>query len=137
MKRKYIISILTFIATIIFYLFWANGTIDPKKRQINDGVFLEKNKSSYSIYCEQPRLRYGTYNKLIATTVDSIIVSYKYGTLFRGFNSNNEIEWFYVDNSAVKNIHSGFININDATSSTMGEHYIDSIITVDKIWSKY
>lgn len=137
MKTKYLISILTFLAILILYIFWTKGTIDPNKREINNEVFLAKKENSFSIYCLQPRLRYGNYNKLIATSVDSIIVSYKYGTLFRGINSNNHAEWFYIDTSPVKNIHSGFANIKEATSSTMGEHYIDSIISAEKVWAKH
>ena len=140
MKGKYIISAVVIIAIAVIYVLWKNGTIDPNKTKINDDVYLVKEKGAFSIYCEQKiRGLKQTYdvNEIIATNVDSIIVSYKYGTLFHGYNnSSDKFEWFYIDVSPVKNIHEGFTSVIDATSSTMGEVYLDSIMTTDEMWNK-
>jgi len=140
MKGKYIISAVVIIAITVIYVLWKNGAIDPNKTKINDDVYLVKEKGSYSIYCEQKAQglkRTYSVNEVIATNVDSVIVSYKYGTLFHGYNNeSDQFEWFYIDVSAVKNVHEGFASVIDATSSTMGEVYLDSILTADEMWNK-
>ncbi|MDT8410963.1 MAG: hypothetical protein RQ875_00755 [Vicingaceae bacterium] len=141
MKEKKIILIVVTIIITVVYVFWKNVSVDPNKTKINDDVFLVKENGTYNIYCKQNtyglKRSYDVQEK-IASNVDSIIISYKYGTLFHGFNnSNNNYEWFYIDVSSVKNVHEGFISVVDATSSTIGEVYLDSIMTADETWNKY
>lgn len=52
-------------------------------------------------------------------------------------NASKKFEWFYIDVSEIKNVHEGFENIKNATSSTMGEAYMDSVMTADETWAKY
>ena len=140
MKGIKILAAVFLTSIVLIYILFSDGTIDPNKTRINEAVYLVRENAYYSIYCEQSGngIKSGTYLKLIATKLDSIIVSHKYGTLFHGYNhSTGKMEWFYIDMSPVKNVHTGFTNIQDATSSTMGEIYLDSVLTPGKVWKRY
>ena len=126
---KYVVVLAFSIILVIVYELWKNGGLDPNKTKINDEVYLVKENNSYSIYCEQKKTQI-----LVSSKVDSVIVSYKYGTLLHGLNnSKNKFEWIYIDVSDVKNVHYGFTNVFEATSSTMGESYVDSVLTSSEI----
>ena len=139
MKWTKIITAVFIISLVVIYVLFSDGTLDPNKTEINEDVYLVKEHGYYSVYCDQcaKRFRSGTSDKRIATGIDSMIVSNKYGTIFHGYNnSTKKMEWFYIDVSPVKNVHHDFKDIRDATLSTMGQIYLDSIMTADEIWTK-
>ena len=121
-------------------MLWSNGTINPNKTKINEDVYLVKENKSFSIYCVQTGVGYYSrrgYQELVASKVDSIIISYKYGTAFHGLNNlNNKFEWFYINVSRVKNISNGFKNAQEVTV-IIGESYLDSIMSADETWNKF
>ncbi len=141
MKGTKIIIVAAAIAIATIYVLWKEGSFDPNKTRINEGVYLVRENGAYSIYCVKRTrglIRYYDEQKLIACDIDSIVISDRYGTVFHGrSNSTNNFEWFYIDVSDVKNVHEGFENFKDATSSTIGESYIDSVMTPDETWAIY
>lgn len=140
MNIKNILAIAGFIGFVVLYVNWGNGTLDPNKTEINDEVYLVKEDASYSIYCPQngKGFQRNTYTKHVAYDVDSIIISWKYGTLFHGRKpSNKDYAWFYIDVSHTKNIYDGYTSVEEATASTMGSAYIDSIQTAEETWIKF
>jgi hypothetical protein len=94
MNKKTIISILFFVTFIIIFVSWNNGALDSKKFKISDDVFLvQNNPEDYSIYCNK---------ELIASSVDSIILTPRYGTMLYGIGEQKTSkEWHYIDASPV------------------------------------
>ena len=67
-------------------------------------VYLVKNASGkYSVYCNVARKQV-----IIATSIDSIILTPRYGTILYGNRKNKKIkQWHYIDVSSSKNIYGG------------------------------
>jgi hypothetical protein len=142
MKNKNLISVIIAIILVSGYFLWNNGTLNLNKTRIYDDGYLVNEDESYSVYCTQPKsglgLRNKSFQELIANSIDSIIVSSKYGTLLHGIDpADRKGKWFYIDVSPVKNIHKDFSNLNEAISLTIGKKYLDSVMTVEETLKKY
>ncbi len=79
--NKRILNILPFVSVIpisIVFVLWQDGTIDPNKKRVSNGVYLLKNENkSFTAL-------YGRNQNLIAFEVDSLIISKKFGTMIYG-----------------------------------------------------
>lgn len=133
MNKKTIIPILIFVVIALIYIFWNNGALNPNKSEISDDVYLVKdNHKNFSIYCEIRG------QKLIASSVDSIILTPRYGTMIYGIGRNKiNKEWYYIDASSTKNIHGGWTDSTFRNESivTIGRNFLNSVKTPNEIWN--
>lgn len=116
---------LAFISLVYFLFFKGRITI-------NKDVELKYKENIFSIYCNADRL--------VATEVDSIIVAHKYGTMIFGIGQKSKIkQWIYIDGSNKKNIYDGYSpnEFREKIIYTIGEKYLDSIVTTNELWIKY
>ena len=115
------------------YILWDNGTLNPNKIKISDDVYLvQDNSKSFLIYCE---LR---GQKLIARSVDSIILTPRYGTMLYGIEKGKDIpKWYYIDASSSKKIYGGWTDsiFRNEQIITIGHQYLNSVKTPNEIWN--
>lgn len=135
MKSKTIFRIIIPIIISGILILWSNGALNPNKTRISDDVYLEHNSDEdYTIYC-----RIGGKQKIIATSVDSIILTPKYGTMIFGIGKKKKVkQWHYIDASSSKNIYGGWNDsiFRNESIVTIGREFLNSVNTSKEIWDK-
>ena len=124
---------------VIMLLYFSCG-IDSNKK--NNGFLIEKNRDNYSIKVlarknslKGPK----SFKKLLVQNADSIISSYKYGTMIYGTNPENSKEgWFYIDASSPANFSGEYSDevFRKEEIITIGKSYLDSVKTIEQYLSK-
>lgn len=125
---------MSFIIAIVFatgIVLWQNGSINPNKKGISHGVYLEKNENNtYTAL-------YGRNQSLVAIHVDSVIITKRYGIIIHGIGEDESSKfWYYVNTS--NELFGGW---NDSIFRSkgifaVGNKYLDSIETIDMVWNK-
>jgi hypothetical protein len=139
MKIKRIITIGISLTLGLIYILWNNGTINPNKTKVNEDVYLIREKAGFSVKYRTKEFSKQT-DKTIAKSVDSLIISYKFGTMVHGFGNSDKVRsWYYIDTSHGKNVYGGFSNseFRNKEIETIGRTYLDSIFSAQEIWEKY
>ncbi len=139
MTSKKIATTTLTILSIVIYTLWETGPLNPNKTSINKGVYMTKDNSNYSIVIPSNQRR-SINDILVASNVDSLIISYKYGTMIYGISEYGvKKQWFYIDASSTKNTYGGFSNEEFRKNEiiTIGEIYLDSIQSSEEIWRKF
>lgn len=140
--KAHIFVSIALVTLMILVRLWVNGVIDPNKTEINEGVFLVKEKGKYSIYYRViTNSRVGSggeYNQRVAVDVDSIIVSESYGTLVRGLNiSKNQREWYFLSPMGDKIEVEHYTSIHEASKNEIGVFEKESAISPVEAWKKF
>ncbi len=142
MNKRTLLTWLTYALVAIpalWYFFWNTTPLNPHIVRIHKQLYLEKQQDEYAAFYTASGYRGQTRKKVIATRIDSVIISHKYGTMIYGEDAQREKGWFYVDVSPSTNVYGGYSDAEFRKNNieSIGRIYLDSVCTPQVIWERY